>query len=66
MDREFVDSREGFDASTAAEYEAWLDEQDEYNRDVMLEQQELDDYDTTDEAYGYYGNDDPMDLYDFD
>ena len=57
MDCEFVDSREGFDASTAAEYEAYLDEQEEYNRDVMLEQQELEDYDETDEAYGYYGYD---------
>jgi hypothetical protein len=63
MEREFVDSREGFDASTAAEYEAWLDEQDEYNRDVMLEQQERDDFDETDEAYGYYGYDDGYDGY---
>lgn len=63
MDREFVDSREGFDTSTAAEYEAWLDEQDEYNRDVMLAQQELDDYDETDEGYGFYGSDDPYTEY---
>ena len=57
MYREFEDSREGFDASTAAEYESWLDEQEELARDVMLEQQELEDYDETDEAYGYYGYD---------
>lgn len=48
-----IDSREGFDAATEAEYA----------RDVMLEQQELEDYDETDEAYGYYGYDDGYDGY---
>ena len=71
MDREFVDSREGWDVTTAAEYETWMDDCDgddgeEYARDLLLEQQEWDDFDETDEAYGYYGGDDPMDLYDFD
>ena len=55
MYREFVDSREGWDIETGAEYEAWLDEREEWARDMMLEQQELEDFDETDEAYGYYG-----------
>ena len=66
MEREFVDSREGFDASTAAEYEAWMDDCDgavESWNDLLLEQQELEDFDETDEAYGCYGYDDGYDGY---
>lgn len=68
MYREFVDSREGFDA---AEYEYYMNDrymedevddedvydEEEYNRDIMLSQQELEDFDETDEAYGYFGGD---------
>jgi hypothetical protein len=64
----YQDSREGW---AQDEYEAYLDgqdnywgeDEDEYNRDLMLEQQELEDYDETDEAYGCYGYDDGYDGY---
>lgn len=70
MDREMIDSREGFDAAAAAEYEAWLDEcecdEPEYGEepwDGFRDDVEAD-ADVlrmagygTDEDYGYYEND---------
>lgn len=69
MCRDFTDSREGFDAAEYDYYmgdytqednwddedEQWLEDELERVRDYMLEQQEREDYDETDESYGYYG-----------
>lgn len=62
MYREFEDSREGFDAQTEAEYNAYLDTQDwgmdEYDEDCEC----VDDFDGQPDEYtewqDYYGGDD--------
>ena len=56
---EVIDSREGWTEAEEMEYNEYLMELEraEYERDLILEQQELEDFDETDEAYGYYAED---------
>ena len=71
---EFIDSREAFDESEETAYhedtllheEKDREEFDEYcaeywarERDEILAQQELEDFEQADEYYGYYGQDEP-------
>ena len=51
------DNLEECDGYCTCEAEADL-ERDEYERDLMLEQQEREDFCECDESYGYYGGDD--------
>lgn len=56
---EMIDSREGWTEAEEMEYNEYLMELEraEYERDLILEQQELEDFDEADEAYGYFGGD---------